>query len=320
VIASRSERGEPTIAQSCPLCGSIRYEAIKRFDEGVVVGRCLECGLLYTPRRLWHPETLFAGTSLEQLRAYHEPLLNGSFEHYRRRAFQHCLSLITRHSSGGRMLDVGCADGFFLREARREGYSTTVGIEPNRSMAAFVRESFGLDVRDGRLDQVDLGDERFDVVTMSYSLEYLPEPRRDVARLAEHLVPGGVLFVVVPNGDYFMLRHRLEAIRHSGSGMGGAFTPPLRVVHYTLSTLRGLLEAAGLSALELTAFPPIDSIEWHRLTGLPLLIRAPWYVGATDRLMRRLLHGAGLLEQAVSRSHNHLSQSLVAIARPRSAS
>ena len=313
MIAERSAAGDSIVSQSCPLCGSTRYEAIKEFEEGVVVGRCLVCGLMYTPRRLRHPETLFEGATLERLRAYHEPLLNGSFEHYRRTAFQRYLRLIERHTAGRRMLDVGCADGFLLDEARRSGYST-MGIEPNASMAAFARQELKLDVRDGRLDQVDLDAQRFDVVTMTDSLEYLPDPVHDLKRLAEHLAPGGVLFVKVPNGEYFMLRHRLGAIRRAGAGMGGAFTPPLRVVHYTLATLRALLEAVGLSVLELSSFPPIDSIEWHRLTGLPLVIRAPWYVGATDRVTRRVLHTAGVVEEALWPSHNHLSQSIVAIA------
>lgn len=316
MIAERPPANQETLSQSCPLCGASGYREIKRFAEGVVVGRCITCSLIYTPQRFAHPERLFAGASLERLRAYHEPLLDGRFEHYRRLAFRRYLELVARHSSGRRLLDVGCADGFFLHEARRAGYRTA-GIEPNPAMAAFAREELGLDVREGRLDQVELGDERFDAVTMTDSLEYLPEPRRDLSRLSGHLAPGGVLFVKVPNGEYFMLRHRLGSIRSAGSGMGGAFTPPLRVVHYTLRTLRALLGAAGLEVLMASAFPPIDSIEWHRLTGLPLVVRAPWYVGAGDRATRRLLHAAGMAEQSVLRSQNHLSQSLVAVARVR---
>ena len=316
MIAERPAAGDLIVAQSCPLCGSTRYEPIKRFDEGVLVGRCSECGLMYTPGRFRDPETLFADWSVERLRTYREPLLDGRFEHYRRRAFRRYLSVLERHSSGRRLLDVGCADGFFLDEARRAGYST-VGIEPNPAMAEFAREDLKLDVREGRLDQIDLGEAQFDVVTMTDSLEYLPEPRRDLARLSGHLAPEGVLFLKVPNGDYFMLRHRLDAMRRSGAGMGGAFTPPLRVVHYTLATLRALLETINLMVLEAKSFPPIDSLEWHRLTGLPLVVRAPWYVGVTGRMTRRLLHSAGVVEESLSRSHNHLSQSLVAVARVR---
>jgi 2-polyprenyl-3-methyl-5-hydroxy-6-metoxy-1,4-benzoquinol methylase len=302
------------VPQTCLLCGSRRYEPIKRFAEGVVVGRCADCGLLYTPERLEHPEALFAGASLELLRAYNAPLLNGRFEHYRAPAYRGYLSLIARHCAGRRLLDVGCANGFFLHEARRAGYET-MGIEPSGAMAAFAREELGLDVRDGRADQVDLGDAQFDVITMTDAFEYLPEPIRDLRRLSAHLAPGGVLFIKVPNGDYFALRHRLETLAGRAPESGGAFTPPLRVAHYTLSTMRALLSEVELAVLEMTGFAPIDSAGWDRLTGLSLSVRAPWYLGLTDRLTRRVLHAGGMFEQRLTGAgRNHLSQSIVAIA------
>lgn len=302
------------VSQSCLLCGSRRYRPVKQFSDGVVVGRCADCGLVYTPERLEHPESLFANTNLELLRAYNAPLLNGRFEHYRAPAYRGYLEVIRRHCQGRRLLDVGCANGFFLHEARRAGYHT-MGIEPSAAMAAFAREDLGLDVRGGRVDEVDLGEAKFDVITMTDAFEYLPSPLRDLKRLGTHLAPGGVLFLKVPNGDYFALRHRFETRLGRAPDAGGAFTPSLRVAHYTLASLPALLSEAGLTTLEMTGFAPIDSAAWDRLTGLSLSIRAPWYVGLTDRMTRRALHAAGKLEEGVTGAkRNHFSQSIVAVA------
>lgn len=302
------------VSQNCLVCGSRRYRLIKRFAEGVVVGRCAECGLLYTPQRLQHPDALFARANLELLRAYNAPLLSGSFEHFRAPAYRGYLAVIARHCVGRRLLDVGCANGFFLHEARRAGYHT-VGIEPNAAMATLAREDLALDVHNGRADEVDLGHAEFDVITMTDAFEYLPEPRRDLEHLIAHLAPGGVVFIKVPNGDYFALRHRLESLAGSAPDGGGAFTPPLRVAHYTLSTLRAVLSDVGLKVLEITGFAPIDSASWDRLTGLSLSIRPPWYLWVPARVTRRALHVTGMLEQRLTGSRrNHLSQSIVAIA------
>jgi 2-polyprenyl-3-methyl-5-hydroxy-6-metoxy-1,4-benzoquinol methylase len=307
------------VTQSCLICSSSSYFLVKQFSDGVIVGRCEDCGFLYTPQRLAHPEALFADSTLEALRIFHAPLVSGDFQHYRRRAYRDYLALIGRHGTGRRLLDVGCADGFFLAEARQSGF-TTMGVEPSSGMAAFAREELKLDVRDGRADQVDLDGAEFDVITMTDSLEYLPDPRGDLRRLTNHLAPTGLLFLKVPNGEYFELRNRLERLRgrREGGRPGGAFTPSLRVAHYTLATLRTLFEELEMTPIHVGAFPPIDSAGWVALTGLPLSIRPPWQVGFGGRVMRRMLHAAGLAEEQVtSGEHNHLSQSLVGIARPR---
>jgi 2-polyprenyl-3-methyl-5-hydroxy-6-metoxy-1,4-benzoquinol methylase len=287
---------------------------MKEFANGVTVGRCNNCGLVYTPQRLARPEASFGTISLERLRIYNEPLTSGRFENYRTAVFRRYLATIAEHAPGKRLLDVGCAQGFFLDEARRAGYETT-GIEPSPAAAAFAREELGLDVRDGRADQVSLGAAEFDVVTMTDALEYLPNPVADLKRITAHLSPGGLFFAKVPNGDYFVLRRRIELARGRTGGSGGAFSPPGRVAHYTAQTLPQLMASVGLDVLNIGGFTPIDSPSWHRLTGLPLAIRPPWYFGLTDRIARRALHAAGLIEQRLSGNRNHLSQSIAVLAR-----
>lgn len=296
------------------MCGFNQYTRLKRFDNGVVIGRCSECGLVYTPVRLERPEQLLANVSLERLRAEYGPIVNGRFEHFRLPAFRRYLNVIGQHCSGKDLLDVGCAHGFFLAEARRAGYHPT-GIEPSSPMAAFAREELGLEVHVGRADQIDLNGAEFDVITMTDSLEYFPEPIRDLRRLIRYLRPGGVLFVKVPNGAYFELRHRIATRRGTPVGTGGPFSPPERVAHYTTATLRALLKNVEMKVIDAGGFPPIDSPVWGRLTGVYLEMRAPWYLGLADRLARRSLHIAGMAEQRLSHGRNHLSQSVFAIAK-----
>ena len=303
------------IEQRCPLCDANSYAPIKSFPDGVAVARCRECGLIYARLRLMHPEAMFTTTPLEALRTYHEPLVSRRFENYRTPAFRRYLAHIARHrDTGKRLLDVGCAHGFFLDEARRAGYET-LGIEPSPPAAAFAREELGLDVRTGRLDEVDLGNYQFDVITMTDSLEYLPRPVEDLRALSAHLAPGGVFFAKVPNGDYFMFRRRFEMLRGSSPDSGGAFSPSGRVAHYTAETLARLVERSGMTVTEIGGFAPIDSPTWEQLTGLPLAIRPPRYIGLGGRLTRRAIHGLGMAEETITSGHNHLSQSIAVVAR-----
>ena len=303
----------------CPLCAATAYRSIKAFSDAVVVGECVNCGLLYTPMRHPSPDTLLAGTNPEEIRVLLGPITLGLKRHYRDRSFRAVLAMIRRHTEGKRLLDVGCANGAFLRLATQLGYEGT-GIEPTPALAAFGREEWGLEIFDGRLDQVDLGGREWDVITFTDSLEYLTAPVADLSRLLDHLAPGGVFFAKVPNGHYFRLRHRLERTLGRRLGQDEPFSPSRRVAHYTLQSLQRLAAIVGLENIDAGPAAVIDSSVWVGLVGLPLEVESPWYVDWRAKVTRRLLWMVGAVEGAVWRGHNHFSPSIFVLARkpPRS--
>ena len=307
------------VPQACLVCGTSDFETVKEFRDGVVVGRCRRCHLLYTPRRHSVPEGLYFGKELQQLLALGAPLLSGERRHYRTRNYREYLKVIGRHAPGRRLLDVGCAHGFFLATAREQNYEVT-GVEPSPGMADFAEKALGLRVVRGRLDEAALGQEEWDVVSFTDSLEYVPDPVRALRTVAGHLSPRGILFLKVPNGAYFSVRHAIEKRFGLGLSVDEAFSPSLRVAHYSIATLTRLVREAGLAPLELGASPPIDSPVWRHWTGLDLEMEAPWFMGMSGRIMRRLLHGLGRFEVALTGS-TRLAPSIYAVARsPRESS
>ena len=303
-----------TVGLPCPLCAAAAYRTVKVFSDGVVVGECGNCGLLYTPLRHPSPDTLFAGTQPLELRVLLRPITLGLKQHYRDRSFRAVLTTIRRNTTGKRLLDVGCAHGAFLRLARKLGYEGT-GVEPTPALAAFGREEWGLEILDGRLDQVDLGRREWDVITFTDSLEYLTTPVADLGRILDHLAAGGVLFAKVPNGNYFRMRHRVEGALGRKLGQDEPFSPSRRVAHYTLQSLQRLAQATGLEKVEVGPAPVIDSSVWAGLTGLPLEVESPWYLDWRAKLIRRLLWMVGAIEGALWRGHNHFSPSIFILAR-----
>ena len=113
----------------------------------------------------------------------------------------------------GRLLDVGCAGGVFLDEARSLNY-TVVGIELNPSMAKHARETYNLDVRNSPIEDLAASEWEgaFDVVTLLDCLEHIPDPRAAMAKVANWLRPGGHTFIRGPLSDSPIARVK-ESVR-----------------------------------------------------------------------------------------------------------
>jgi SAM-dependent methyltransferase len=269
---------------------------------------------VYTPLRHPAPATVHGDTPLAELKDRYGPILRGERRHYRVPAYHDYLRRIARHAPRGRLLDVGCAHGFFLAEARRRGFEVA-GVEFNPDMAAFARDGLGLDVVEGLWSEVTPPDGPFDVVTFNDTLEYLPDPVGALRKAGELLTRNGLVFAKTPNATYFRLRHRVAQKLGREVGGGEAFDPSTRVVHFTLSTLRRAMRSARLRPVEAGSPRPIASPHWHRSDGTWLEWEAPIWQGVPERVLRRALDGVGKLEGLLTGKDNHLSPSIYMIGR-----
>jgi 2-polyprenyl-3-methyl-5-hydroxy-6-metoxy-1,4-benzoquinol methylase len=108
-----------------------------------------------------------------------------------RREFARTVDFIRRYRRSGNLLEVGCAYGFFLQEAKR--YFTVRGIEVAADAAAYCRRE-GLAVVTGTVDIVDrIGGGPFDAIVLLDVIEHLPDPHAAITALAPALAPGGVI-------------------------------------------------------------------------------------------------------------------------------
>ena len=114
------------------------------------------------------------------------------------------LDIVTRFTSGGpgRLLDVGCASGYFLREAQRAKWSV-VGVEPSETLYVKAVDTLGADaeIHCSILEHAKLPRASFDAVSLWDVLEHVSDPAGFMALCAALLKPGGTLFVNVPDLD-----------------------------------------------------------------------------------------------------------------------
>jgi len=145
--------------------------------------------------------------------------------------------------SKGKLLDVGCATGFFLACARARGWDVQ-GMEISECAAEYAIEKLQLDVRVGKLEDLSLPREGFDVVTMCHSLEHHPNPLRSLKAIWHSLKRGGWLVVELPNFGSFDARW-LRAEWEEGLRV------PYHLYHFSAQTLTRMLEEAGFRVLNI---------------------------------------------------------------------
>ncbi len=193
----------------CPICKSNEYDLLfvgrdRVFDipgEFNVV-KCVSCGLVYLNPQ---PE-------ISELKKGYDAWDRGrrsSGDLGTRERIMRCVLRIgyarkmnqvesNRIHRRGRLLDVGCGNGGFLKEARRRGWQIA-GIELSDIQAEHVRRTTGGDVRTGELWDCGFEQDAFDAITMWHVLEHLPDPIATLTEAHRLLKPGGVLVLSVPD-------------------------------------------------------------------------------------------------------------------------
>ncbi|MBA0245360.1 methyltransferase domain-containing protein [Stenotrophomonas maltophilia] len=94
-----------------------------------------------------------------------------------------------------RLLDVGCAHGWFLQAT--EGHFEVVGIEPDARVADSA-SARGLPVRRGFFPDVLQAGEKFDVIVFNDVMEHIPDILSAMRACTAVLRPGGVVVINAP--------------------------------------------------------------------------------------------------------------------------
>lgn len=181
----------------CPICEQDETERL--FDkDSLSVVTCKRCRLRYVNPRV-NQQRLAEG----YVEAYYPPdkverIHTDSMEWLQ--MTERLTELEKRCQDKGKLLDVGCGIGTFLRLAREEGWEP-YGVDPSKSGITFAEEKYKLDVRCGEVFDADFPSAHFDAITLYHVLEHVPELNPLLSELRRVLKPQtGTLVVEVPNG------------------------------------------------------------------------------------------------------------------------
>jgi 2-polyprenyl-3-methyl-5-hydroxy-6-metoxy-1,4-benzoquinol methylase len=138
----------------------------------------------------------------------------------------------------GRMLEIGCASGTFLRLMAERGWQVE-GLELSER-AANLAKSVGLPVYIGELETAPDPSSPYDLIVGWHVLEHLHEPLPALAKLWQWSKPGGWLALSMPDAsswEFSFFKARWYGLQL-----------PNHLFHYTPRTLNELLTRTGWQA------------------------------------------------------------------------
>ncbi|MGH7361217.1 MAG: class I SAM-dependent methyltransferase [Candidatus Methylomirabilales bacterium] len=255
---------------ACPLCGGQAFSRLT-LQRDLALGvpgefpltRCDGCGLLYQNPRV-RADQLSRAYPAEYAAHTRDPELSRTLRHMgaavrwvlsRRLGYRHLTTAELRWTDRlrgilsrgrilkafppwigqGRLLDVGCGSGKFLRQMGAVGWRLT-GIEVDAEAAARAREVTP-NVFVGDPTEAPFPEGSFDLITAFHVIEHLPDPLGALRNLVRWLAPGGLLIVEVPNAAGWGAR--LFGRYWSGLDF------PRHLVHFTPATMTLMVEKAG---------------------------------------------------------------------------
>ncbi|MFA5060286.1 MAG: methyltransferase domain-containing protein [Candidatus Omnitrophota bacterium] len=255
-----------SISVKCNLCGGDHYSVLyhardpKEKSDSVApykitdheinvpvrVVVCLRCGLTYANPQ---PDNKTLISSYAEMTD--EPYLEE--EQGRRAAARLILNFLKKQKKSGTLLDIGCATGFLLDEARKDGWDV-FGVELSDWAAGYAQNNLSLkNITKGTVHEAHYPDNFFDAIILKDVIEHLRDPRATLLEIRRILKPNGVICVNTPNINSLLskiLKAKWWGIKQ------------LHLFYFTPASLAKMFEATGFVSLKIRSHARVFTLNY----------------------------------------------------------
>jgi 2-polyprenyl-3-methyl-5-hydroxy-6-metoxy-1,4-benzoquinol methylase len=150
--------------------------------------------------------------------------------------FQKRIDDLKKLKTNGRLLEIGCAYGFFLDLARK--HWEVKGIDVSPEGVKHAKENLGLDAEQGDFLSMPDDSHGFDIICMWDTVEHLSQPVRFIEKASRWLKPGGILVMTTGDIESRVAKFRKDKWRQ--------IHPPTHLYYFSRNTLKKAVQNASL--------------------------------------------------------------------------
>lgn len=238
----------------CPICNKLNWTEELFIEDSSKIVRCNKCELIFVNSQPIYEDLkqenieINIGSQVSFSKGIKD-YVNFEFAHISKAKIW--LKIICNYKKKGKILDVGCSTGYFLKVLNKQGYKT-FGVEVSRIACEYGKENFGLNIFCGDINSANFGEKEFDIITMFNVLSHLRDPRNVFEEASRILKEDGFLVIETGNKGEFTSRGQITI-------WGDIWGPKEHFFHYSRKALRKILIKNGFKILEINIYPVILS-------------------------------------------------------------
>jgi SAM-dependent methyltransferase len=230
----------------CPSCKSVKinnhficmdYVVSK---ESFALSHCETCDLVFTNPR---PRQEFIGNfyNNENYTPHSRKIsfFNSVYRVLRKINSHRKVGIINRISQKGKILDIGCGTGEFLKTCKENGWEIT-GVEPIDIVNMEAKKKLEIIVFK-QLSEIEQ-DNTFDIITLWHVLEHIYDIHGTLESVKRLLKKGGKILIAIPNIDSYDSKLFKE--------FWAAFDVPRHLFHFNQDSFSRLTKEHGLKIVE----------------------------------------------------------------------
>jgi len=156
--------------------------------------------------------------------------------------FKNRVKRIRKYKRKGKLLEIGSAYGFFLKEAKKH-YNPTIGIDLNKEICEIASKISSSKIIAGEFLNIKFRKNSFDVICLFDTIEHLTNVDKYINKIRSILKPKGILVIETGDIESLMARYRKNKWR--------LINPEIHLTYFSKMKLTQLLENSGFKILEI---------------------------------------------------------------------
>lgn len=255
--------------QTCVVCKSIENKIV--FHEfGIDILKCRNCGHVFSSYKTEQDyDGYFSDESVESEKQFwwndaHKAMY-GDF----------CRRFISGKS--GRLLDVGCGLGYFVKKMSDFQPWEVYGYEISRQAVEYAQKKLGLrNISCGKIENLSLEKKSFDIITLWDVIEHIPDPDPLFSCLVTLLKDNGMLFIHTPNIKMQLAKAKLKKLLKGMKPDIHYLEAKDHINIYSMNTIKKILRRHGFNKIKFIHLKPIQSVSGSESQCL-IILKNLWY-------------------------------------------